>query len=165
MNGSAQNQPEAHAANEHARPLTLRLPRAVDQALRAHAERAYPCECCGVLLGVRAADGWRVTDSVATANASAGELRSHYQIAPRDLVKIERAARERGWMIAGFYHSHPGHPAHWSATDLDEAHWIGCSYVITAVENGRAAETRSFALAGASEETKRFVPETIEFLD
>jgi proteasome lid subunit RPN8/RPN11 len=76
-------------------------------------------------------------------------------------VKIERDARKQGLGIAGFYHSHPDHPAEWSATDFEEAHWIGCSYVITSVLQGKAAVTNSFLLAGTTEEDKRFQPETI----
>ena len=64
--------------------------------------------------------------------------------------------------IAGFYHSHPDHPAQWSQTDLAEAHWLGCSYVITAVAKGVAAQTNSFRLAGDTEENKRFELEQIE---
>jgi len=64
----------------------------------------------------------------------------------------------------GFYHSHPDHPARWSQTDLAEAHWLGCSYVITSVEAGQATETRSFVLAGATEDEKRLEPEKITVL-
>ena len=56
----------------------------------------------------------------------------------------------------GFYHSHPDHPAQWSKTDFEEVHWIGCSYVITSVEQGTAKVTNSFLLAGTTEEDKRF---------
>jgi proteasome lid subunit RPN8/RPN11 len=76
-------------------------------------------------------------------------------------MKLERAAREQGVAIAGFYHSHPDHPAQWSETDFNEAHWLGCSYVITAIENGVAAITNAFVLNGASEETKTFAPESL----
>ena len=64
--------------------------------------------------------------------------------------------------IGGFYHSHPDHPAQWSQTDFAEAHWLGCSYVITAVAQGKAAVTNSFLLAGTTEEDKRFEPERID---
>ena len=63
--------------------------------------------------------------------------------------------------IIGFYHSHPDHPARWSPTDFQEAHWIGCSYVITSVEHGRAAQTNSFALTGTTEENKALLDEPI----
>ena len=38
--------------------------------------------------------------------------------------------------------AHPDHPAQWSSTDLAEAHWVGCSYVITQVAAGAAAGMR-----------------------
>jgi proteasome lid subunit RPN8/RPN11 len=70
-------------------------------------------------------------------------------------------ARTRGLEVVGFYHSHPDHPARPSATDLAEAHWFGCSYVITRVERGRADGTRSFLLMGSEEREKHFVDEEI----
>jgi len=66
-----------------------------------------------------------------------------------------------GHDIVGFYHSHPDHPARWSATDLSEAHWTGCSYVIISVESGHAVLTNSFLLEGL-EETKHFNDEILE---
>jgi len=143
----------------------LRLPRAVWDAVRAHGEETYPCECCGALLGRSTAEGWRIETAVRAGNTRTDSAHNRYQIAAAELVKIEREARGQGLGIAGFYHSHPDHPAHWSLTDLSEAHWLGCSYVITAVAKGKATETNSFLLAGASEEDKRFEQETIQVTD
>jgi proteasome lid subunit RPN8/RPN11 len=80
-------------------------------------------------------------------------------------VKIASEARDRGIEIAGFYHSHPDHPAQWSATDLDEAHWLGLSYVITEVAAGKAATTRAWLLAGTSEDDKHFEAQEIRIED
>ncbi len=139
----------------------LRLTRAVWDAIRAHGEETYPDECCGALLGCSSPQGWQVDTAVRAGNTRTDSAHNRYHIAPAELVKIEREARRQGLGIAGFYHSHPDHPAHWSLTDLSEAHWLGCSYVITAVAEGKAAATNSFLLAGASEEDKRFEQETI----
>jgi proteasome lid subunit RPN8/RPN11 len=100
--------------------------------------------------------------AVPAGNARTDSAHNRYQIAPLELVKIEREASRQGLGIAGFYHSHPDHPAQWSPTDLAEAHWLGCSYVITAVAKGQATVTNSFLLAGGTEEEKRFEQETIE---
>jgi proteasome lid subunit RPN8/RPN11 len=78
------------------------------------------------------------------------------------LVRIQRAGRERGEDIIGFYHSHPDHPAQWSSTDLAEAHWFGCSYVITEVAKGTAEVTNSFELTGFDENDKKLVGERVE---
>jgi proteasome lid subunit RPN8/RPN11 len=91
--------------------------------------------------------------------------RRRYEIDPRELLRIQRDARENGQEIVGFYHSHPDHPATWSQTDLQEAHWIGCSYVIVSVPEGVSAEVRSFRLRGKVEEDKRFEEEEMEVVD
>jgi proteasome lid subunit RPN8/RPN11 len=134
----------------------LRLTRAVYEQFRAHGEETYPDECCGVLLGNSLPDGWEVKAAVRTENARSDSAHNRYQIDPLELVKIEREARRQGMEIAGFYHSHPDHPAQWSTTDFAEAHWLGCSYVITSVERGVATVTNSFRLNGDREEDKRF---------
>jgi len=140
---------------------TLRLTRALHEQIRAHGEQTYPNECCGALLGRPMADGWQVEAAIPAGNTRTDSAHNRYQIAPLELVKIERDARRQALDIAGFYHSHPDHPAQWSPTDLAEAHWLGCSYVITAVANGKAVISNSFLLAGGTEEEKHFEQETI----
>ncbi len=81
-----------------------------------------------------------------------------------ELIRVQRQARARGLDIVGFYHSHPDHPAQWSSTDIAEAHWLGCSYIITRVAHGSADVTNSFLLHGTSEEDKHFNDEPIEIL-
>ena len=130
------------------------------EALRRHGEETYPHECCGVLLGQDDSNGVRtVTSRVRCGNTRTDSPQNRYNIDPRELVRIQREGRERGEDIVGFYHSHPDHPACWSQTDLAEAHWIGCSYVITSVEKGKAAITNSFELAGSDEADKKFIDE------
>ena len=143
----------------------LRVTRAVYDSIRAHGEETYPHECCGALLGNPSSEGWRVTDAVRAENTRTDSAHNRYNIAPLELVRIERQARGQGLEIAGFYHSHPDHPAQWSSTDLAEAHWLGCSYVITGVAKGKSDTTNSFHLSGATEEDKRFVQQTIQVED
>jgi proteasome lid subunit RPN8/RPN11 len=140
----------------------LRINREVYEAIREHGEQTYPHECCGALLGRSTADGWEIEGSVKAGNTRTDSAHNRYHIAPVELVKIEREARQQGLSIGGFYHSHPDHPAQWSPTDFAEAHWLGCSYVITAVAHGKAAVTNSFFLTGTTEEDKRFEQEQIE---
>ena len=134
-------------------------------SIRRHGEEAYPNECCGVLLGRITDDGTRIVTSTARCgNTRTDSAHNRYNIDPRDLVRIQREGRERGEDIIGFYHSHPDHPARWSPTDLAEAHWFGCSYLITSVEKGRAVLTNSFELTGNGESDKQLSDETIEIL-
>jgi len=140
----------------------LKLSEQIYNTIRLHGEETYPHECCGVLLG-RSADGVNeVEDAVRAGNTRTDSAHNRYNIAPQELIRIQRQARERGLDIVGFYHSHPDHPAQWSKTDFAEAHWLGCSYVITAVEKGAARQTNSFLLTGTGEENKAFEHETVE---
>lgn len=140
----------------------LKIKRADYDALRRHGVETYPHECCGVLLGQMDDGGRAVTSVVRCGNTRSDSPHNRYHIDPAELIRIQREGRERGEDIVGFYHSHPDHPARWSATDLAEAHWLGCSYVITSVEKGKAAVTNSFALTGSEEDDKELVDEKVE---
>jgi proteasome lid subunit RPN8/RPN11 len=142
----------------------LKIPQSAYSAVRAHGEETYPHECCGVLLGTMDGDARVVTSTARCGNTRNDSPHNRYHIDPKELVRIQREGRERGEDIVGFYHSHPDHPAQWSQTDLAEAHWIGCSYVITSIEKGKAAITNSFELAGTEESDKRLVDEGVEIL-
>src|SRR3979490_2833569 len=145
----------------------LRIEYADYEALRAHGEETYPNECCGVLLGKNIAGEGEgavnhVQQIVRAGNTRTDSAHNRYNIAPQELVKIQRQARGLGPDIVGLYHSHPDHPAPWSTTDFAEAHWLGCSYIITSIEHGKAATTNSFLLRGTGEDDKKFEDEPIQ---
>jgi proteasome lid subunit RPN8/RPN11 len=142
--------------------MALIVPQVAYEQIRKHGEETYPHECCGVLVGEFDEASNKVVKSIVPCgNTRTDSPRNRYHIGPAELVRIQREALLAGQDIVGFYHSHPDHPAHWSATDLAEAHWTGCSYVITSVENGRAALTHSFLLQG-QEESKSFEDEVLK---
>ena len=115
--------------------------------VRAHGERDYPYECCGLLLG-RFADGGRkvVSETYPISNAREEEAkRRRFLIRPEELLRGERHARGRGLEVVGFYHSHPDHPAVPSQYDLEHA-WPTYSYLIVSVREGRAGDLFSWEL-------------------
>ena len=134
--------------------------------LRAHGEETYPHECCGILLGKAKDDAVDVASLMRAGNTRTDSAHNRYHIDPRELIAAQREGRKLGLDIVGFYHSHPDHPAQWSATDFAEAHWFGCSYIITAVDGdkqtGRSTLTNSFLLTGSSEEDKAFQPQPVQ---
>lgn len=140
----------------------LKLSQKEYSEIRRHGEETYPHECCGVLLGQMDGDVRTVTSTARCGNTRTDSPQNRYHIDPKELIRIQRQGRERGEDVIGFYHSHPDHPAHWSPTDLAEAHWIGCSYVITRVVEGKADVTNSFELTGTDEANKAFVGEKLE---
>ncbi len=143
----------------------LRVAKAMFEQIRAHGEETYPHECCGILLGKAGEDGTDVGSLLRAGNTRTDSAHNRYHIDPRELIAAQREGRKLGLDIVGFYHSHPDHPAMWSATDFAEAHWFGCSYVITAVDgdkaSGNATMTNSFLLTGTGEEDKAFLSQPI----
>ena len=131
-------------------------------ALRQHGEETYPHECCGVLLGRDDAGTRTVTSIARTLNTRIDSPQNRYHIDPKEFIRIQREGRDRGEDVIGFYHSHPDHPAQCSPTDLAEAHWFGCSYVITRVAKGTADVTNSFELTGSDESDKKFLSEELQ---
>ena len=145
--------------------MALKIPRALYDQLRQHGEATYPHECCGVLVGeFDEAYGKVVRTVVQCRNTRTDSPQNRYHISPSELVRIQREALLAGQDIVGFYHSHPDHPARWSSTDLDEAHWYGCSYVITSVEKGSAVLTNSFLLL-EQKESKHLEDEKLEVIE
>ena len=145
--------------------MTLNIPQTLYNQLRAHGEETYPNECCGIMLGRSNEDGMTVESLMRAGNTRTDAAHNRYHIDPRELIGAQREGRKLGLDIVGFYHSHPDHPAQWSQTDFAEAHWFGCSYLITAVEGdkrtGRATTSNSFLLTGTGEEDKVFQPQII----
>ena len=145
--------------------MALKISSTLYDQLRQHGEATYPYECCGVLVGEFDEAGDKtVKAAMQCGNTRTDSPANRYHISPSELVRIQREAILAGHDIVGFYHSHPDHPARWSTTDLVEAHWIGCSYVITSVEKGHAVLTNSFQLLG-SEDHKHFEEERFEVIE
>lgn len=125
--------------------MSLVLPAAHTERVRAHLCRAYPEEGCGVLLG-REVNGVREVDRIVELdNQREASRHNRYVISPEQFLRAEQAARAAGLDVIGFYHSHPDHPARPSAFDLEHA-WPWYSYVIVSVEAGRVADVRSWRL-------------------
>ena len=143
----------------------LKLSGELYEQIRAHGVETYPFECCGIMLGRAGEDGIEVSSLLRAGNTRTDAAHNRYHIDPRELIAAQREGRKLGLEIMGFYHSHPDHPAMWSSTDFAEAHWFGCSYVITAVDGdkstGKATVTNSFLLAGTGEDDKAFLPQPI----
>lgn len=136
--------------------MSLRIPEPLLIRLAEQAVHAFPRECCGVLIG--STDPRNIVDAVAVANRSEQPQERHFAIDPRDLMRIERDARQAEMDVIGFYHSHPNGSALPSETDR-EAAWPVYSYVIVATSEDGAGEIRSWRL---EESAGTFVEETIE---
>ncbi len=121
----------------------LRIDNALVDEIRRQSERAYPAECCGVLVG-RAGLVKEVVRLVPATNRRTDDPH-RYLIDPDDLRRIEADLRPLKQDILGCYHSHPDHPAIPSAFDVEQA-WPWYSYLIVRVNGGHSAEVASWVL-------------------
>ncbi|HEX5707174.1 MAG TPA: M67 family metallopeptidase [Pyrinomonadaceae bacterium] len=131
--------------------------------IKSHAEREYPRECCGLLVG-RIEDEGR-TRVVAGVHAventwgEGGERNRRMLIAPQEYMRAERRFAAEGLGVVGNYHSHPEHAAVPSQFDLENlAPWPTMSYVVVSVVGGRAVDLRSWELQA---DRSRFIEEEI----
>ena len=112
------------------------------QTMVLHAERTYPNECCGAMLGHIRADRKIVVEAVPLENSFAGEQNARYELRPTDLAAADRTANARGLDLIGIFHSHPDCDAYFSDTDLkNSCPWY--SFVVLSVYNGRFDHARS----------------------
>jgi len=114
--------------------------------VRAAAERAYPAEGCGVLLGRSESGCRRVLRAVAAENRWA-ERSDRYRVEPDLLRRLLEEEGRGGPQVVGFFHSHPDCDPVPSATDSERA-WPWYSYLIVRVDSGRMASMRAWELEG-----------------
>ena len=113
--------------------------------IKSMAERAYPEECCGLLVGRRQGAGVVVvTRIVDSPNVHPERTRDRFEIDPKIRFDLERDLRGSAERIIGHFHSHPDHPAEPSETDRAMAFEPELVWVIVAVADARAEEIRAF---------------------
>ncbi len=126
--------------------LVLHLRPVHDDAIRTHGQGAYPDECCGLLLGRDEGETRRVEALVPASNDREQTARhNRFVISPEAFLAADKAARQQGLDVLGFYHSHPNAPARPSSYDLEHA-WPVYSYLIVEVRDGRAVQMTSWVL-------------------
>jgi len=106
----------------------------LETRMRAHAERAYPDECVGALLGL----GSEVLDVLPLEN-SASERGASFELTAREYLRAEEVAAAHGLEVLGLYHSHPDAPAVPSARDAEVIRAFRCAVIIS-VRAGVAEE-------------------------
>lgn len=127
--------------------MTLYLTAEARQQLTAHAERGYPNEICGILLGRDSAGRRVISGSMPIENSfEAAEQYHRFLITSEDMLKAERQARQQKLDVLGVYHSHPDEEARPSPYDRDHAAWTTWSYIILSARSGRVVALRAWTL-------------------
>ncbi|NPA54512.1 MAG: M67 family metallopeptidase [Aquificae bacterium] len=138
----------------------LKIKKEAVKEIKKQAEEGYPYEICGFMLGnIDFENNVReCTEVFQVENQNKERANDRFEIDPKDYLKVEKYADEKGLMIVGIYHSHPDHPDRPSQTDLMFAQ-PDMSYIIVSVEKGKTKSWRSWEL-----EEKNFKEEKVSLL-
>ena len=113
--------------------------------MQAIAERGYPDEICGLLVGKAHKDGWQVSKVRQVNNLNKERAADRFQLDPAGYQAVDLELRGSDEEIIGVFHSHPDCPAKPSPTDLSHA-WEGFVYPIISVVQGKVAEVHCWVL-------------------
>lgn len=127
--------------------MTVYLSAAARQQMTTHAEKGYPNEICGILLGKEVSGRRIITRTIALSNSFEAHEQFHrFLITPEDMLRAERLARREQIDVLGVYHSHPDEEARPSMYDRDHAAWTSWTYIIVSVREGRIDALRAWNL-------------------
>jgi proteasome lid subunit RPN8/RPN11 len=135
----------------------LTISRELSGKIRAHGAETYPHECCGALLG-KDNDPREILGLFPLVNRRGDSPRNRFSVTSQDVLDAEKAARQQGLDVIGWYHSHPDHPARPSQYDRDHA-WPWYSYIIVSVAEGKPQDMTSWRL---NDDREAFSPEGID---
>jgi len=121
------------------------------------AEKGYPNEICGLLLGSINAQGWNIQQVRQVKNINTERAADRFQLDPNGYQAIDREIRGSSVEIIGVFHSHPDCPAKPSPTDLGSA-WEGFLYPIISVCDGKVASIHCWE---PNDSSGKFHPVTI----
>ncbi|MDR1577109.1 MAG: M67 family metallopeptidase [Deltaproteobacteria bacterium] len=117
------------------------------QSIVMDAQKAWPEEGCGLLLGRQEQERRTIAKLLSLTNAREDQARrNRFLITPEDFIQAELAALKLGLDILGIYHSHPDQPAIPSEFDRQWALPF-YSYVIVSIVGGQFAAIASWRLA------------------
>ena len=124
--------------------MDTKFSKIVSEQMALAAKKAYPNECCGILVGKKSERGdIEVTEIRETENQFQGQKSVHFKIDPLFVYHLEQELEVRGLEIVGIYHSHPDCPAILSKED--EKYMVpGLEYIIMSVQNGEVVDVKSY---------------------
>ncbi|HVA80993.1 MAG TPA: M67 family metallopeptidase [Candidatus Binataceae bacterium] len=145
--------------------------RASLEAIIAQAEREYPHECCGFIIG-RAAPDQAAGDEVRPITniqnrmhaqdpaAFARDARTAFLMEPKEHLAVMNEIDRRKLALRVVYHSHPDHDAYFSATDRAQAcsfdpaepDYPDTAYIVLSIRLGKFVRAAAFAWDGTNQE-------------
>jgi len=133
--------------------------RASMDAIVAQAEREFPFECCGFIIGDNSVEEVRpvanIQDRMHAEDAAAfpRDARMAFLMEPKAHLAVMNEVDRHKLAIRAVYHSHPDHDAYFSPTDRAQACSFDPSkpdypdivYIVMSIRAGRFARAAAFA--------------------
>jgi len=115
------------------------------KVLREQAEKAYPFEGCGLLVGPLSAE--KVAQKIIVLRnvlLDEGRGRFDFSFSPKEFLDAQLAAEKENLDVVGIYHTHPDHPPRPSATDAGQPMLAGWINIIAGVHGGKFKEAKAW---------------------
>lgn len=140
------------------------LPRPLLKQIVDAAERAYPDECCGLLVGyAEPPQDLVVTRVEISPNIAEENAAERFEISPKLRLQVMRALEGGPERIIGHFHSHPDHAAQPSPRDLERAWEPDLVWLIVAVLDGQAVHTTAHVLDGEGRQFREITLRTTDW--
>lgn len=138
-------------------PATIK--RASLEQIVAQAEREFPLECCGLIIGDSATEEVRPIANIQNQKHAESptvfvrDARTAFLMDPQAHLAVMNEIDRRKLELTAVYHSHPDHDAYFSPTDRAQAcsfdpaepDYPGTVYIVLSVRSGKFARAAAFA--------------------
>jgi proteasome lid subunit RPN8/RPN11 len=135
------------------------IKRASLEQIIAQAEREFPDECCGLIIGdgtieeVRPIANIQNQKHVENPAVFTRDARTAFLLEPRAHLAVMTEIDRRKLALIAVYHSHPDHDAYFSTTDRVQActfdpgepDYPGAVYLVLSIKSGKFARAAAFA--------------------
>jgi proteasome lid subunit RPN8/RPN11 len=136
---------------------TVAISRQAFETMSVQAEREFPFECCGFIIG-DGSDEVRPIRNIQNEKHAADpamfqrDARTAYLMDPRAQLAVLQEIDQRKLKLKAVYHSHPDHEAYFSATDRAQAcsfdpaepDYPETAYIVMSVRGGKFANAAAF---------------------
>ena len=129
------------------------LPTRVLSSVKKLAQKEYPYECCGLLIGSHEQQNIHVIRHVWSKNVTQADRSKNFEIDPRVRLEVMRSLKSSPTLsIIGHYHSHPDRPAIPSPKDHLMAYEPELIWVIISVSVSSCKEVFAFKFSEVQQE-------------
>lgn len=139
--------------------ISVTLRRTSYDQIVAQAEREFPFECCGFVIGVDASEEVRAITNIQNQKHTEDpatftrDARTAFLMDPQEHLAVMKEIDSRRLELKVVYHSHPDHDAYFSPTDRaqacsfdpEEPDYPGTVYIVLSVRGGKFARAAAFS--------------------